>query len=251
MAAAAAVPGACGRTGGGSGDVLEVFAASSLTEALTELAPVFEATQPGTEVRLTFGGSSALALQIEQGAPADVFVAADEPTMAALVESGTAGQPHVVARNRLAIVVAAGNPQRIGRLADLARSGLGVVLCAPGVPCGRLAAAALDKAGVVVRPVSLEANVKAVVARITLGQADAGLVYATDVRAAGPRAEGVPLDASLVGDRSLEAAYPMAVIVGHGGGTGGERRAVARAFVAFTRSAPGQRFLAAAGFLPP
>lgn len=245
LALALVVAGGCGGGGTGGRAVLDVFAAASLTEALTALSPAFEAGSPGVDVRFTFGSSSALARQIEDGAPADVFASADEATMARVVATGRATDPKVVARNRLAIAVAPGNPLGVGRLADLARPDLTVVLCAPDVPCGRLARAALGAAGVAVRPASLEENVKAVLARVTLGEADAGMVYVTDVRAAGGRAEAVAVDAAVVADPALEAVYPMAVVAG------ADPALAARAFVAFTRSAAGQRFLAAAGFRRP
>lgn len=224
------------------GAVVDVFAAASLTDALSEVATAFEAAEPGVSVDLTFGGSATLARQIALGAPADVFVPADEATMADVVGSGHAAGPAVVARNRLAIVVAAGNPEGVERLADLARPGLAVVLCAPEVPCGRLAAAALERAGVVVPAVSQEQDVKAVLSRVALGEADAGIVYTTDLRSAGDRVGGVAVDAALAADPALEAVYPMAVT------TGADPRPAAQAFVDFTRSPAGQRILADAGF---
>lgn len=234
----------CSRDGGtGPRRTLTVFAASSLTEAFTALGRTFERRHPGVKVTFRFGASSAISQQLVDGAPADVVATADEETMAKVVAAGRAADPVIVARNRLALIVERGNPMGIRSLADATRPGVVLVLCAPEVPCGRLAAAALTAAGVTARPASLEENVKGVVAKVTLGEADAGIVYATDVRAAGDAAEGVDLPAS--GDPTLTAAYPMAVM------TDAPDRATARAWLAFVRSAEGQRVLASFGFLGP
>jgi len=245
LAAAIGVVGACGGAGTGGRAALDVFAAASLTEALTALAPSFEAVHPGVEVRFTFGSSSALARQVADGAPADVLATADEATMAPLIADGRVHDPAIVARNRLTIAVVPGNPLGVAGLADLARPGLTVVLCAPEAPCGRLARAALGAAGITVRPASSEENVKAVLSRVTLGEADAGVVYVTDLRAVGGRAEAVAIDAAVAADPALQAVYPMAEVAG------ADQATAARAFVAFSRSAAGQRSFGAAGFLPP
>jgi molybdate transport system substrate-binding protein len=239
--------GACGSGGsGGSGSpparvTLRVFAASSLTEAFGALGDAFESSHPGVDVRFNFAASSALAQQITEGAPADVFVSADEPNMAKVVDGGGAvGSPVVVARNRLSIVVEKGNPKRITSLRDLARPGTVVVLCAPEVPCGRYAAAALSTSGVTVRPASLEENVKAVVTKVALGEADAGIVYVTDVRAASKDVDGVAID--VAGAPALQAVYPAVVV------RGARDRSLARAWVSFVRSPDAQRTLARFGF---
>jgi molybdate transport system substrate-binding protein len=222
---------------------LTVLAASSLTEALDSIVPAFEAAHGDVDVTTSFAGSSALAAQIEAGAPGDVFVAADETTMAALEERGLVGPSAVVARNRLTIVVEEGNPASIEDLADLARDDLLVVLCAPEVPCGRYAARALAAAGVEgVEPRSLEENVKAVVSKVALGEADAGIVYASDVRASAADVDAVDIDGS--DDPRLLARYPAAVV------RRPEAGRAARAFVDFLRSPRGQALLEAAGFLP-
>jgi molybdate transport system substrate-binding protein len=222
---------------------LRVFAAASLTEAFTELATRFEAAHRDVDVQLTFAGSSALAQQLVDGAPADVFTSADEANLAKVVDAGRAGTPVVVARNRLAILVERDNPKGIAGLADLTDPGVVVVLCAPEVPCGRFAAAALAKAGVDLHPASLEQDVKAVVAKVTLGEADAGIVYATDVRAAGDRAEGIPLAGA--DDPALEAVYPMATLTDAG------NPKAAAAWTAFVRSPAGRAVLTSRGFLDP
>jgi molybdate transport system substrate-binding protein len=190
---------------------------------------------------LSFGGSSTLVAQIRQGAIGDVFASADQPNMQKLVDAGlVAGSPSIVAHNRLAIVVASGNPKHIIGLSDLARSGLVVVLCAPVVPCGRYATQALQKAGVTVRPASQETDVKAVVSKVALGEADAGIVYVTDVKAAGAPVQGVeiPLGENLV------AEYPVAIL------KDSQNAPLAKAFVSYLLGT-GQQTLARYGFTGP
>ena len=229
---------------GGGGDAaprttLRVFAAASLTEAFTELAVAFEDAHPEVDVELSFAASSALAQQLLDGAPADVFASADEPNLAKVPD---AEDPRIFARNRLAVIVEPGNPEDIGSLADLARGGLAVVLCAPEVPCGKLAASALDAARVELRPASLEENVKGVVAKVSLGEADAGLVYVTDAKAARGKVDTIdPTDL----DGSLETRYPMAVLAG------ADEPARAAEFVDFVLSDAAQATLRDHGFLAP
>jgi molybdate transport system substrate-binding protein len=173
-----------------TGDIT-VFAAASLTDAFTEIGEVFEATHPGATARFSFAASSDLVVQIGEGAPADVFASADEANMATLTAAGgTAGEPRIFAINRLEIVTAPGNPERITGVADLADPDLIVVTCAAAVPCGRYSQELFANAGVTVTPRSYEENVKGVLNKVTLGEADAGIVYATDVLAAGDRADG-------------------------------------------------------------
>src|SRR5437868_544413 len=195
---------ACGPSGSGSArpsgpsGAITVFAASSLNAAFTTLGADFEKSHPGTMVRFSFAGSSSLAAQIQQGALGDVFASADQPNMQKVIQAGLTSQmPIVIARNDLEIVVAKGNPKHVEALADLARSGLVVVLCAPAVPCGHYAAQTLQKAGVSVKPASQEADVKSVLSKVALGEADAGLVYVTDVKSAGNAVEGVAIPAVL------------------------------------------------------
>jgi molybdate transport system substrate-binding protein len=219
--------------------VVNVFAAASLTESFTGLARAFESGHPGTTVRLDFGGSPTLVQQIEQGAPADVFASADLANMQKLVDAGVAAKPAVFARNKLAIVVARGNPKHITGLADLAAPGLVVVLAAPGVPAGTYAQQALQKADVKVTPRSQEQDVKSVVSKVALGEADAGIVYATDVRAGGANVEGVAIpDAD-----NVVASYPIAAT-----NTAANKHG-AEAFISYVLSAGGQRTLASFGFL--
>ena len=204
-----------------------VLAAASLTEAFQDLGGA----------TFSFAGSQQLVAQIQAGAPVDVVATADAEAMDRLVRSGLVDPPRDFAGNRLAIAVEPGNPDRIAGLADLARPGLEVVLADPAVPAGRYARQALDRAGVVVRPVSLELDVKAVAAKVTGGEADAGIVYVTDV-APGARVE-IPDDANVV------ARYPVAVVRGTG------KRAAAEAFVDRLLGPEGRAALAGRGFVLP
>ena len=222
---------------------LQVFAASSLTEAFTEMGKAFEAVHPKVKVTFNFAASSALAEQINQGGPADVFVPADESNMKKVTDAGNAADPKVIARNRLAILVEKGNPKNIAGLVDLGKSGVVFVLCAPEVPCGKFGAAALQKAGVTAKPASLEENVKAVVSKVTLGEADAGIVYVTDVKAAGDKAQGVDID--IADDPTLEAVYPIAVT------KQAANADAAKAWIDYVLSRKGRATLAKYAFLAP
>ena len=217
---------------------ITVLAASSLTDAFNELGRQFQAAHPGIAISFSFGASSTLAQQVNAGAPADVLATADEPTMQTAVTGGSVSAPMVFAHNRLALLVAKGNPKNIRTLADLARPGLVVVLCAAEVPCGRFGLQALAKAGVKVTPASLEANVRGVVSKVTLGEADAGIVYVSDVRVAGDKTDGVTIPDA----QNVLAAYPIATV------KAAKNAPLANAFVAYVRSADGQQVLAKAGF---
>lgn len=225
-----------------SGD-LRVFAAASLTEAFAEMGKAFEAEHPGVKVTFNFAASSALAQQVNEGGPSDVLVSADEPNMKKVTDTGNASGPRTIARNRLAILVEKANPKDITGLADLGRSGLVFVVCAPEVPCGKFGAAALAKANVTAKPASLEENVKAVVSKVALGEADAGIVYVTDVKAAGDKAQGVEID--IADDVALEAVYPIAVT------KAAANRDMAAAWIEYVLSDDGQKTLARYGFLSP
>ena len=244
MLAAALVLAGCGggeHQGGSSASPSEikVFAAASLTAAFDELGPRFTAANGGTKVTFNFAGSQALATQIQQGAPADVFASADTTSMDKV--KGLVGDPQVFARNLLAIVVEDGNPRGIKGLEDLANPELKVVLAAPDVPAGRYAAEILGRAGVTVKPVSQEDNVKAVVTKVSLGEADAGVVYVTDVTAGGDKVEGVDIPA----EQNVTATYPIATV------KASKASDQARAFVDLVRSPAGQQVLNGYGFLPP
>lgn len=175
-----------------------VLAAASLQRAFTAAATAYEASHPGVDVVLSFAGSQTLVAQVRQGAPADLLATADVPTVAS-VRSSLRRAPQVFAHNRLAVVTAPGNPERVTSLADLARPGLRVVLAAPSVPAGRAAARALAAAGVAVRPVSLADAVTGVIGAVRLGEADAGIAYVTDLGAgvAGTPVPGTRTDLAL------------------------------------------------------
>jgi molybdate transport system substrate-binding protein len=220
---------------------LTVFAAASLTEAFTTLGRRFEQAHPGTTVRFSFGPSSGLATQIVEGAPADVFAAASMTTMRQAVSAGVVSAPTTFARNVAEIAVPPGNPAHITVLADLARPGVKVALCQKAVPCGAVAAAVLAKAGVAVTPVTQEADVKATLSKVVLGEVDAGIVYATDVVAAGDSVEAVPIPDGL----NVTTDYPLATV------PASANPVAARAFVAFVLSVQGAAVLAGDGFRTP
>ena len=228
-------------TAASSGDVT-VFAAASLTAAFTEIGDAFMVEYPDAGVTFSFAASSELVTQIVEGAPVDVFASADVSNMTKLTDAGnTSGEPVVFATNRAAIIVGPGNPEGITGVADLANENLIVVQCAPEVPCGRYAATIFENAGVTVTPKSLEENVKAVVTKVTLGEADAGIVYATDVTAAGDAAAGVEIPA----DINVDADYPIAATAEAPNPDG------AQAFIDFVLGEQGQMILASHGFLAP
>jgi len=207
-----------------------VFAASSLTNAFAAEAAAFT-HRTGQQTTFSFAGSQELVAQVQQGAPADVVATADLPTMRRLPGSASA---RVFARNRLVIVTPRGNPRHVEGLRDLARAGVVVVLAAPAVPAGRYAAQALAAAGVTVHPKSLEDNVRGVLTKVQLGEADAGIVYASDAKSATRDVTTIPIPGAPV------ASYPVLVL--HPAGA---------AFAEFLLSAQGQAILARFGFLPP
>jgi molybdate transport system substrate-binding protein len=225
-----------------SGDVT-VFAASSLAAAFTEIGHVFTTANPAAKVTFNFAASSELVTQInEGGAPADVFASADQSNMTKLTDAGNNGShPVVFATNRLEIIVEPGNPKGITGVADLANDDLIVVTCDTEVPCGKYAEQIFDNAGVTVTPDSLEENAKAVVTKVTAGEADAGIVYETDVTAAGGDAAAVEIPA----DINVLAEYPIALT------KDASDDADAQSFVDFVLSEQGQKILDSYGFLPP
>jgi molybdate transport system substrate-binding protein len=217
---------------------LNVFAAASLTEAFTQTGAGFTAANPGVTVTFNFAGSNDLVAQLQQGAPADVLATADTSTMDKAGD--LVADPVPFAANTLVIAVAPGNPLGISSLEDLSRVDVKVVLAAPEVPVGRYAGEILSEAGVDVEPVSLEVTVKGVVTKVALGEADAGIVYATDVTAATGDIEGV----AIPDDENVVAVYPLGTVAGSA------HADVAAAFVDFVLSAGGQSILADHGFLP-
>jgi molybdate transport system substrate-binding protein len=221
---------------------LLVFAASSLTDAFTEIETGFEAAQAGVDVTLSFAGSSALREQIVEGAPAGVFASASGSIMNQVVEAGlVAGDPQVFAINRLQIVVPAGNPGHVTELADLSNPELLVGLCAQGVPCGDFAQEALGLAGVEASVDSLEPDARALLTKVQSGELDAGIVYVTDVLAAGDLVEGIEIPDEF----NVDVMYPIAVL------TNGPDEETASAFFDFVLSDAGQSVLESYGFGSP
>ncbi|MDQ2912962.1 MAG: molybdate ABC transporter substrate-binding protein [Chloroflexota bacterium] len=219
-----------------------VFAASSLTDSLTAATNELKVRYAATTYVFNFGSSSTLATQIANGAPADVFASADEMNMQKIVDARlNDGPPSVFATNRLAIAVAPGNPKTVASLADLARPGLVVVLAAPTVPAGKYALESLAKAGVRLTPASQELDVRSVLNKVALGEADAGIVYVTDVLSARLRVSGVEIPEQ----QQVVARYPIAVV------SGTKNPTLARAFVDYLVSDQGQRLLASFGFSRP
>jgi molybdate transport system substrate-binding protein len=236
----------CGNDGNPTGDdvtgSITVFAAASLTESFTQIGKGFEATHPGTKVTFNFAGSSALATQINNGAPADVFASASPTNLKTVTDAGgVAGAPVTFVRNQLVIATAKGNPKGIKSLADLKDPAIKVALCAEQVPCGAATKKAISAAGVSFTPVTFEQDVKAALSKVRLGEVDAALVYRTDAKAAASDVDGIefPESAGAIND------YPIAVLKDAPNAAG------ARAFVDYVQSEPAQAVLAAAGFQKP
>ncbi|SNS61477.1 molybdate transport system substrate-binding protein [Geodermatophilus pulveris] len=226
----------------GPSGTLTVFAAASLTDVFTDLGGRLEGQHPGLDVQFNFAGSSALATQVVQGAPADVFASAAEPQMATVTDAGlAAGEPAVVAANVLQIAVPAGNPAGVTGLADFAREELALAVCAPEVPCGAASEEVFAAAGVAAVPDTQEEDVRAALTKVELGEVDAALVYTTDVASAGDAVEGLDFP------ESAEAvnAYPIATL------TGAPNPDAAAAFVELVLSEEGRAALSGAGFRVP
>ena len=221
---------------------ITVFAAASLTESFTEVGEAFTAANPDAKATFSFDASSALVQQITEGAPADVFASADTANMDKLVDAGLNGtEPEIFATNLLTIIVAPGNPLGITGVADLANADIKTVICAPEVPCGNYANQIFTAAGVTVTPVSLEQNVRGVVTKVTAGEADAGIVYVTDVIAAGDTADMVEIP----DDINVVAEYPIATVAAS------QNQEVDEAFIDFLLGPDGQAILAEYGFGAP
>jgi molybdate transport system substrate-binding protein len=254
LVAIAAAP-AAGQTGGAAPSVLTVFAAASLTDAFEELGALFQRGHPGITVRFNFAGSQQLAAQLEHGASADVFASADQRWMAQVQRLGlAAGDPVVFAHNRLVVVLPAENPARIQRLEDLARPGLKLVLAADAVPAGRYSREVLRNLSrrpgfgsdyaqqVLGNVVSEEENVRGVVAKVQLGEADAGVVYHSDVTPAiGEKLRVIDIPATA----NIVASYPIVVLSTSGAPV------AAGAFVELVRGVEGRATLAKHGLTPP
>ena len=219
-----------------------VFAAASLTESFQKIGREFEAANPGSKVTFNFAGSSALATQINQGAPADVFASAAPANMKTVTDEGNAdGAPTTFVKNQLVLAVPKDNPAGVKGLADLTKPGVKVALCAEQVPCGAAAQKALSAADVKVTPVTLEQDVKQGLAKVKLGEVDAALVYRTDLRSAGSDVDGVefPESADAIND------YPIVVL------KEAPNKAGAQAFIDYVLSQKGESALTQAGFQAP
>ncbi len=220
---------------------ITVLAASSLAEVLPPLARGFEAVHPGTRVVLSFGASSTLAQQVSAGAPADLLATASSSTMQKVESAGDVRAPRTFATNVAEIAVYPPRAARVTALSDLAAPGLKVALCQPQVPCGVLAARVLGQAGLTVTPVTQGLDVKSTLAAVTSGEADAAIVYVTDVRAAGSKVVGVPIP----DDLNASTSYDAAVV------TTSKHPTLAGELIDLLLSAQGQRGLADAGFRAP
>lgn len=240
-AALALTAASCGNdasAGDGMSGTVTVFAAASLTGTFTQLGKDFEAANPGAKVNFNFAGSSALAKQITEGAPADVFASAAPKNTAQVTDAVT---PVTFATNKLEIAVPKGNPARITGLADFAKPALKLALCAEQVPCGAAAAKVFEVAGIRAQPDSLEQDVKAALTKVRLGEVDAALVYRTDVKAAADEVEGIEFAEA---DKAINE-YPIALLGEAPNAAGG------KAFIDFVRSDRGRKVLTEAGFEVP
>jgi molybdate transport system substrate-binding protein len=252
---AVAVLAACGSNSSGGGAAsagasspspaftgsITVLAASSLKEAFTTIGQQFEAAHPGVKVTFSFAASSALAQQIGSGAPADVFASASTSTMDTVVTAGGASNPQNFAKNVMEVATPPSNPANVTSVQDLAKSTVKVALCQPQVPCGSTAQKVFANAGITVTPVTLEPDVKSVLSKVTLGEVDAGVVYVTDVLAAGTAVKGV----TIPDDVNASTTYPIATL------TKAPNASTAAAFVAYVLSPDGQTVLKNAGFEQP
>jgi molybdate transport system substrate-binding protein len=228
-------------TSGGLSGEITVLAAASLTGSFQTLGKQFQEANPGTTVTFSFGASSALVTQITQGAPADVFASASQKNMDAVVAAKAATTSTPFVRNVMEIAVPPANPAQVAQLSDLAKPGVKVALCQAEAPCGATAAKVFANAKLTVKPVTEEADVKATLAKVSLGEVDAGVVYVTDVLAAGDSVKGIEIPA----DVNASTTYPIAPL------TASKNAALAQAFVDYVLSAEGQKVLTAAGFQAP
>ncbi|MFD9789875.1 molybdate ABC transporter substrate-binding protein [Streptomyces sp. NPDC059070] len=218
---------------------LTVLAAASLTDVFKTAGAAYEKAHPGTKLTFSFAGSQELVAQVSQGSPADVLVTADTKSMDKV--KADAGPPTVIAKNRLVIATGKGNPHKVGALKDLADTKLKVVLAAPEVPAGKYSKQILDAQKITVRPVSQEPNVRAVLSKVELGEADAGLVYKTDAESAKGKVDAVQIP----DDQNAIAKYPAAAL------KGSKNAEAAAAFVTWLSSPEGQKILQDAGFQKP
>ncbi|WP_037080939.1 molybdate ABC transporter substrate-binding protein [Pseudonocardia spinosispora] len=249
--AAAALLAGCGGGGGSqpapssapSGDqTLTVSAAASLTDVFNGLEKQFEQQNPGVDVRLNYGGSSDLAQQIVNGAPADVFAAANTSTMDTVSKAGlTAGTPSVFVTNTLQIAVAPGDPKNIHTFADLTKPDLKVVVCADTVPCGSATKQVEKATGVTLKPVSKESDVRAALTKVSTGDADAAMVYVTDVKSSNGKVQGVDFPEA---SKAINK-YPIATL------KNAPHPDLAAKWVALVEGPDGKKALSEAGFGTP
>jgi molybdate transport system substrate-binding protein len=218
-----------------------VFAAASLTGSFTQLGKQFEAAHPGDKVTFSFGPSSGLATQIISGAPADVFASAAPANMQQVVSAGDASSPQNFAKNIMEVAVPPANPAHVKSVKNLAKSSVKVALCQPQVPCGVTAAKVFKNAGIKVKPVTFQPDVKSVLTQVETGNVDAGMVYVTDVLAAGSKVMGIKIPAA----DNASTTYPIATI------SKSSHQSIAQAFVTYVLSPAGQQVLATAGFEKP
>jgi len=230
-----------GAGGSSSTGTITVFAAASLTESFTQIGKQFESAHPGDTVKFSFGPSSGLATQITSGAPADVFASASPTNMQDVVSAGDASNPQNFAKNTMEVAVPPDNPAKVTSVTDLAKKSVKVALCQPQVPCGKVAAQVFTNAGITVKPVTLQPDVKSVLTQVETGNVDAGMVYVTDVMAAGSKVKGVAVPAT----DNASTLYPIAAV------TSSKEKSIADAFVAYVLSPAGQSVLTAAGFKSP
>jgi molybdate transport system substrate-binding protein len=225
----------------GSTGSITVFAAASLQGSFTQIGKQFQAAHPGDTVKFSFGPSSGLATQITSGAPADVFASAAPANMQQVVSAGDASNPQNFAKNTMEVAVPPNNPGNVSSVTDLSKKSVKVALCQPQVPCGVVAAEVFKNAGITVKPVTLQPDVKSVLTQVETGNVDAGMVYVTDVMAAGTKVKGVEISAS----DNASTEYPIATV------KDSKHMSVAEAFVSYVLSPAGQKVLTAAGFEKP
>jgi molybdate transport system substrate-binding protein len=221
---------------------ITVFAAASLQGSFTQIGKQFEAAYPGAHVTFSFGPSSGLATQIINGAPASVFASAAPANMTQVVKAGdTLHTPSNFAQNKMEVAVPPANPAGVTSVSNLSKSSVKVALCQPQVPCGTTAAKVFKNAGISVKPVTLQPDVKSVLTQVELGNVDAGMVYVTDVKAAGTKVKGVPVPSG----ENASTLYPIATL------EGASDKSVANEFVAYVTGPQGQHVLAMDGFEKP
>jgi molybdate transport system substrate-binding protein len=230
-----------GSGGSSSTGSITVFAAASLMGSFTQLGKQFEAAHKGDTVKFSFGPSSGLATEINSGAPADVFASAAPANMQQVVSAGNASSPQNFAKNTAEVAVPPNNPGKVTSVKDLAKSSVKVALCQPQVPCGVVAAQVFKNVGIKVKPVTQQPDVKSVLTQVETGNVDAGMVYVTDVKAAGGKVKGVTIPAT----ENATTLYPIATI------SSSKHKSIAQAFVSYVRSPTGQQVLASAGFEKP